>query len=178
MSMTTIEQWLLEGAVRDPQTVTARWTPSSLNLIEGVRIREIDHVPKPNGYLTEMFRTDWRLDGLEVDQIFQVVLNPGAISAWHAHEFTTDRLFINHGLVQIALYDAREQSATRGTVNDFRFGTVRPALVVIPPRVWHGLRNISDRPSSILNMVDRAYDYEDPDHWRVPHDSAEIPFRW
>lgn len=175
---TVIGRWLLEGATKDSQTITARWEPSNLNLIEGVRIREIDHVPKRDGYLTELFRRDWKLDDLDVDQIFQVVLNPAAVSAWHAHEFTTDRLFISHGLVQIALYDAREESPTRGTVNEFRFGTVRPALVVVPPRVWHGLKSSSPRPSSILNIVDRAYDYEDPDHWRIPSDSPEIPFRW
>ncbi|MFP5245777.1 MAG: dTDP-4-dehydrorhamnose 3,5-epimerase family protein, partial [Thermoanaerobaculia bacterium] len=113
-----------------------------------------------------------------VDQVFQVVLFPGAISAWHAHASTIDRLFASNGLVRIVLYDARKDSPTYGKVNDFRFGTVRPALVYIPPRVWHGVMNIGDGPSVLINMPDRAYCYEDPDHWRVPADSPEIPFRF
>jgi dTDP-4-dehydrorhamnose 3,5-epimerase len=28
----------------------------------------------------------------------------------------------------------------------------------------------------VINIVDRAYDYHDPDHWRVPDDSPHIPF--
>lgn len=106
------------------------------------------------------------------------MLHRGAISAWHAHEFTTDRLFVTQGLVRVVLYDAREGSPTRGLLNEFRFGLVRPAIVSVPPRVWHGVQNIADGPSTILNIVDRAYDYDDPDHWRIPHTSTEIPFSW
>jgi dTDP-4-dehydrorhamnose 3,5-epimerase len=55
---------------------------------------------------------------------------------------------------------------------------VRPALVTIPPRVWHAVRNLSSTPSMMLNLTDRAYSYEDPDHWRLPADTDRIPFRF
>jgi len=169
--------WLLDGAVKDRQTVTARWTPSALRLIDGVSVHEVLNVPKSHGYLTEIFRTDWlRGMNVTVDQIFQVVLEPGAISAWHAHERVTDRLFVTRGLIRVVLFDNREDSPTRGLVNELRFGTVRPALIVVPPRVWHGIQNIASTESSVLNIVDSAYAYDDPDHWRVPQDAPQIPF--
>jgi dTDP-4-dehydrorhamnose 3,5-epimerase len=168
------DEWLIEGARKDGQTVTARWTPSSLRLIDGVRIHEVLNVPKSSGFLTEVLRSEW-LENTRIDQVFQVVLEPDAISAWHAHESTTDRLFVSHGLVRIVLYDNRAGSPTHGVVNDFRFGTVRPALVVVPPRVWHGLHNISSGAGIVLNLVDRAYAYEDPDHWRVSHGDPRFP---
>jgi dTDP-4-dehydrorhamnose 3,5-epimerase len=169
-------EWLLQGAQRDQQTITARWTPSDQRLIDGVSVREVLHVPKRNGYLTEVFRREWSGDDALVDQVFQVVLDPGGISAWHAHANTVDRLFVNAGMMRVVLFDAREESPTYGAINEFRFGTIRPALVVIPPRVWHGVQNVAATQSYILNLVDRAYDYESPDHWRVPHDSPAIPF--
>jgi dTDP-4-dehydrorhamnose 3,5-epimerase len=145
-----------------------------MRLIDGVSVHEILNVPKSSGYLTEIFRTEW-LGNRTIDQVFQVVLEPDAISAWHAHATTTDRIFVSYGLVRVVLYDSREDSPTRGVVNDFRFGTVRPALVVVPPRVWHGLHNISSGVGIVLNLVDQAYAYEDPDHWRVPHGDPQIP---
>lgn len=169
--------WLVPEAAKDVQTITARWKPSEQRLIDGVRVKEIANVPKSNGYLTEMFREEWNL-GPRVDQVFQVVLFPGAISAWHAHALTIDRLFASVGLFHIVLYDSREGSPTKGHVNQFRFGTVRAALVLVPPRVWHGVKNIGDAPGVLMNLPDRAYSYEDPDHWRVPPDSPEIPFRF
>jgi dTDP-4-dehydrorhamnose 3,5-epimerase len=81
-------------------------------------------------------------------------------------------------MARIALYDARPDSPTHGVVNEFRFGSLRPALVTVPPRIWHGVQNVGDGVAVVLNLVDRAYDYEDPDHWRVPADSAEIPYRF
>ena len=171
------ESWLLPGATKDAQTLNAQWRVVDQPLIDGVQVKEALNVPKSNGYLTEMYRLDWNLGPL-VDQIFQVVLLPGAISAWHAHATTVDRLFVSHGLMRIVLYDGRADSPTRGVVNDFRFGTVRPATVLVPPRVWHGVMNVVDTPAILMNFPDRAYDYEDPDHWRIPADSAEIPVRF
>lgn len=168
--------WLSGNATKDAQTLTAQWTPAAMRLIDGVSVREVLNVPKHNGYLTELFRREWFADAEPVDQVFQVVLEPGAISAWHAHAQTLDRLFIAYGVARVVLYDARDDSPTRGLVNEFRFGTVRPALINIPPRVWHGVQNPGSAPCVIVNLVDRAYDYEDPDHFRLPVGAAEIPF--
>ena len=138
--------------------------------------KEITNVPKGNGYLTEVYRSEWQLDDRPVDQVFQVALFPGALTAWHAHGVTTDRLMVNDGLLKIVLYDSRKGSPTRGMVNEFRLGTVRPAILVVPPGIWHGVQNISDRTGLLLNLVDVAYDNENPDHWRLPPDSDQVPY--
>jgi dTDP-4-dehydrorhamnose 3,5-epimerase len=63
-------------------------------------------------------------------------------------------------------------------LNEFRLGMMRPGLVVVPPKVWHGVQNLADEPSSLVNLVDQAYRYENPDHWRVPPDSPHVPYRF
>lgn len=176
--MSSEATWLLPGATKDVQSITAAWELSQRQLIEGVVIRHVKHVPKGNGSLVELYRRDWAVDGLPVDQVFQVTLVPGGISAWHAHQFTTDRLFVSHGLVRVVLYDARDGSSTRGVLNEFKLGTLQPALLVVPPKVWHGVQNIASECATVVNLVDRAYEYEDPDHWRVPEDSPDVPFAW
>ena len=109
-------------------------------------------------------------------QVFQVVLEPAAISAWHVHQRATDRLFANHGQLKIVLFDARAGSATERRINVFRCGTGRPMLIVVPPGVWHGVQNVGASPASLLNLPDRAYAYEAPDHWRLPADTAQVPY--
>jgi len=173
-----VSDWRVDGAKKDPQSITADWNRVAMRLIDGVSVHEIANVPKNDGHLTEIFRAEWFGGDVSIAQVFQVMLNPGAISAWHAHEKTLDRLFVSAGVARIVLYDNREDSPTRGEINEFRFGVIRPALVVVPPRVWHGTQNISDERAVILNLVDHAYEYESPDHWRVPYDSAAIPFRF
>jgi dTDP-4-dehydrorhamnose 3,5-epimerase len=166
---------MIDGATKDRQTITSDWAPL-IKPIEGVRVREVKHVPKSNGVLTEVFRADWQLDEGIVQQVFQTTIMAGGLSAWHAHKFTTDRLFVSLGTIRIVLFDDRDGSPSRGWINELRFGSPRPALVVVPPGVWHGVQNIGDTPGLLLNLVDRAYRYEDPDHWRLPPDTPKIPY--
>ncbi len=167
----------LSGMKKDGQSVTADWQLLQ-PLIAGVKLKEVRHVPKESGHLTEIWRKDWALDTGPVEQVFQVLLKPGGVSAWHTHLATIDRLFANHGQVKVVLYDARKNSPTYKKLNVFRIGTARPALVIVPPGVWHGVENISSEPSLLLNLADHAYQYEHPDHWRLPADSSAIPYRF
>lgn len=169
------EHGFIPGARKDDQTIRPDWLPAQ-DTIDGVQVTEVRNVNKGRGVLTEIFRSEWRLDDGVIDQIFEVALGPREISAWHAHSRTRDRLFVSRGAVRIVLYDARTGSPTYGKVNEFRFGEHRPALVGVPPGVWHGVENLRDHVSGILNLVDRAYSYGDPDHWRLPADSPRIPF--
>jgi dTDP-4-dehydrorhamnose 3,5-epimerase len=170
------EKWSLEG-VKDCQLVRPDWSPADPIAIDGVTAKQITSVITDNGYLTEMWRPEWKLDGLGVGQVFQRVVDPGSASGWHAHRLTTDRLFCAIGRLLIALYDGRVESPSHGEVAAFRLGSERPGVVSVPPGVWHGVRNIGTQPVVMLNAVDVAYDYEDPDHYRLPLDTPLIPYR-
>jgi dTDP-4-dehydrorhamnose 3,5-epimerase len=171
----TVSDYVLKGATKDEQGITADWEIIQ-DLIHGVAFREVKNVPKFSGMLTEVFRRDWNLESGSIDQVFQVCLMPGSISEWHMHMNTTDRIFVNQGMIQIVLYDGRKNSATFGYINEFKLGVYRPGLVVIPAGVWHAVQNIVNETSCLLNLVDEAYQYENPDHWRLPINSKEIPY--
>jgi dTDP-4-dehydrorhamnose 3,5-epimerase len=169
---------LTVAGVRDRQLVRSDWTGVDEIGIDGVDVKLIASVLTDNGALTELWRADWMLDPHGVGQVFQRTLNRGALSAWHVHLQTTDRLVCATGQILIALFDAREASPTRGAIATIRMGERRPGIVTIPPGVYHGARNLADGPSTLVNIVDIAYCYESPDHLRAPADSPEIPYRW
>ena len=126
--------------------------------------------------MTEIFRVDWLLDDGIVDQVFQNVLNARQISGWHVHTKTTDRIFVNLGLMKVVLYDARKNSSTFAMINEFMLGDIRPGLLIVPSGVWHAVQNIGQNQSALLNLVNHAYDYESPDHNRLPIDTPHIPY--
>ncbi|MDX1648635.1 MAG: dTDP-4-dehydrorhamnose 3,5-epimerase [Myxococcota bacterium] len=167
--------WSVVGE-RDPQTVGPDWLPAEPCPIHDVAVQEIRGVATGTGTLTEIYREDWKLDDGGVAQVFQRSLDPGAVSAWHAHGLATDRLFAARGRVRLVLYDARMASPSHGTLWERVFGRDRPLLVVVPPGVWHGVQALGHEPSLLVNVVDRAFAYEGPDHWRLPADTAEIPY--
>jgi len=51
-----------------------------------------------------------------------------------------------------------------------------PTFIVLPPGIWHGLQNLGSTDALILNYPTHAYDYADPDHWRLPYDTDQIPY--
>lgn len=168
---------MLPGARKDPQLITSEWHKLQ-ELIDGVSVREVLHVPRDHGVITEVFRPEWDPTGLPVVHVYQSRLYPGALGAWSCHAQNTDRLFVNQGNIKIVLYDGREESKTSGMLNELHAGDARPFLVVIPPGVWHGLQNLGSQEALVLNMPSRAYNYEDPDHYRLPYDTPEIPYKW
>jgi dTDP-4-dehydrorhamnose 3,5-epimerase len=170
--------WKIAGLIKDEQSITSDWNLAGQELIHMVKLREVKHVPKHNGYLTEIYRKDWNLDGEPIGQVFQIKMNPGAISGWHVHETTTDQIFVNYGLIKVVLYDPRQDSPTYKMINEFVVGTVRPMMIVVPPKVFHAVQNVHDGESLLLNIVDVAYNYENPDHWRAPLNHSEIPYRF
>lgn len=168
---------MLPGAKKDSQIITSEWQKLD-ELIEGVSVREVLHVPRQHGVITELYRPDWDPSGEPVIHAYQSRLYPGAIGAWSCHARTIDRLFVNQGNLKVVLFDGREDSTTSRRICELYVGDARPALVVIPIGVWHGLQNLGSSDALVLNFPTRAYDYEDPDHYRLPFDTPEIPYTW
>src|SRR5258706_710699 len=100
---------MLPGARKDSQLVTKDWNKIQEG-IDGVVIREVLHVPRDHGVITEMFRPEWDPTSLPIVHIYQSRLFPEAIGALSCHATTIDRLFVNQGHLKIVLYDGLETS--------------------------------------------------------------------
>jgi dTDP-4-dehydrorhamnose 3,5-epimerase len=167
---------MIQGAVRDKPTATADGSVA-VPLPEGASCRDLKHLVTANGVTTELMRLDWD-PARAVAHLIQVELRPGGVSAWHLHERQTDSVVVVRGTVRLVLYDDREGSPSYHRLSVLNLSHVRPQLVTFPPGIWHGFRNLEPAaPSAWLNGTDQPYTYQDPDQWRVPWDTPEIPYR-
>jgi dTDP-4-dehydrorhamnose 3,5-epimerase len=164
------------SAVKDPPHVTPSFEVKRDDLLDGVRTFEVKNIVTGNGFTTEVFRPDWGVASLPIQHVIHVSLHPGVISAWHQHRIQTDHIFVVSGTLRVVLYDGRDESPTNGGLNVLNVSNVRPTLLVVPPGVWHGVKNIGAGMTSFVNYFDRPYNYEDPDEWRLPRDTPEIPY--
>ncbi|MEP7097234.1 MAG: hypothetical protein ABI748_06175 [Dokdonella sp.] len=150
--------------------------------IAGLVFRPTRPVAHEDGYLTEVAKTAWHEWGDPIVQVHITTTLPDHIRAWGLHQCSTDRLFVVTGLVEIVAFDGRDGSPTRGVVNRFIVSDHNPALIVVPPCVYHGWHNIGTIEAVIINMPTSAYDYETPDALDLPWDSDEahrtIPHRF
>jgi dTDP-4-dehydrorhamnose 3,5-epimerase len=148
-----------------------------LPLIAGVTVKPLKVHADERGYLFEMLRSDEPLFQ-KFGQAYTTAVYPGVIKAWHYHKKQDDHFICVHGMTKVVLYDSREGSPTHGVVNEFFMGERNPILLVIPKMVYHGMKGIADDTALIVNIPTESYDPADPDEYRLPYDSPEIPYDW
>jgi dTDP-4-dehydrorhamnose 3,5-epimerase len=146
-------------------------------MIQDVKTKRLRLIPDERGYLMEMLRNDWP-EFETFGQVYITAVYPGVVKAWHYHKLQTDFFICVSGMGKVVLYDSREDSPTRGEINEFYLGIQNPMLLTIPPGVYHGFKGISPELTLIINVPTRTYDYETPDEYRLdPHDN-NIPYDW
>jgi len=151
-------------------------------LVAGVQFRPTRPVPHEDGHVTEVARTSWEALGDPIVQVHITTTFPGRVRAWGLHPLGTDRLFVVSGLVKLAVFDGRSDSPTFGRHCEFVVSEKNPGLLIVPPRLYHGWKNIGTAEAVIINMPSRMYQYEEPDALDLPWDSEAarriIPYTW
>ena len=151
-------------------------------MIHGVQAKPLKVLSDDRGFLMEMLRKDEPI----FEQFGQVYITGclrGVAKAWHYHREQTDHLVCVAGTALFVLYDGREDSPTWRAVQEFILHSPpsqnpSPLLLKIPPLVVHGFTAMQGEEARIINIPTLTYRYADPDEYRYPWNSPEIPYRW
>lgn len=146
-------------------------------MIDGVKIKKLNIIPDDRGRLMEIMRCDEPLFQ-KFGQVYLTTNYPGVVKAWHYHKKQTDMICCIWGMVKTVLYDAREGSPTRQEIQEIYLGDHNQLLLSIPPGVYHGWKCISPEESLIISIPTEPYSYQEPDEFRLPPDSPDIPYDW
>ncbi len=139
-------------------------------MIKDVKLVKLETHVDDRGYLIEILRASDE-HFTKYGQLY-IVGDPvrGVIRAWHKHEILWDWFFISHGSAKFALRDDRPDSPTYEEMNTFILGERNPALLVVPPGVFHGWMSLED-DTQLISTASEVYNRENPDEVRVPPDS-------
>ena len=148
-----------------------------MSSIDGVLTKRLKVIPDERGRLMEILRADDPIFG-KFGQVYMTTNYPGVVKAWHLHKVQEDMVSCVKGMIKLVLFDAREDSPTRGEVQEFFIGEHNPLLVRVPAGVYHGWKGISLDESVVVNIPTEMYDYDGPDEHRLPWDTSEIPYDW
>ena len=143
-----------------------------LQPIHGLVFLPTTPVAYEDGYLTEIARMDQALIGPPIAQVHLNYTLVGRIRAWGLHKKNMDRLFLVSGQVKFVVFDGRKDSPTYGVVNEIIVGDRSPGLLLIPPNLYHGWKNIGNTNALIINMPTNLYDYENPDAYHLDWNSV------
>jgi dTDP-4-dehydrorhamnose 3,5-epimerase len=146
-------------------------------MIHGVRVKNLRLIPDERGRLMEILRSDDDLF-IRFGQIYMTTAYPGVVKGWHYHKKQIDNFAALKGMIKLVLYDQREDSPTRGEVNEFFIGEHNSQLVQIPALVLHGFKCVGNEEAIVVNCPTELYNYQEPDEFRVDAFSPDVPYNW
>ena len=146
-------------------------------MIEGVRIKKLITHADERGWLFEILRSDEDIFR-KFGQVYLSTVYPGVVKAWHCHEKQFDNFCVVSGMIKLVLADIRENSPTKGEVNEFFIGDENRMLISIPPFVHHGVKGMGSEAAKILNCPTEPFDPAHPDEIRLPYNTDTIAYDW
>ena len=146
-------------------------------MIQGVEIKQLTRHADERGYLMELVRSDDAIFS-KFGQCYVSMNYPGVVRAWHWHKKQDDFFVVVKGMIKVGLFDMREGSPTRGEAGEYYLGDNNNIVLKIPPGVAHGYKTVGTEPSLLVNFPSEIYNREEPDEYRLPWDTDQIPFNW
>jgi dTDP-4-dehydrorhamnose 3,5-epimerase len=162
---------------RDSATVDAKGN-SLAKVPHGVTFRNAVTHFDDRGSVCELYdeRWDWHSAPLVFSYIF--TLRPNRVKGWGMHMHHEDRYIVLRGEMIVVMYDSREDSPTKGLVSQVHLSEWNRRLMNIPIGIWHVNWNPGSTEALVNNFPTRAYDHDNPDKYRLPIDTDQIPFKF
>lgn len=145
-------------------------------MIDGVLVHPLKQIPDERGKIMHMLRND-DPHFEHFGEIYFSVVYPGVVKGWHIHKRMTLNYSCILGTIKLVLYDDREDSATRGQLQELVIGDSNYVLVKIPLGVWNGFKGLGVAPAVVANCSTIPHDPQeikriDPFDPRIPYDWA------
>lgn len=163
------------GAERVPATIRPNQRAQRVD-IEGVLLNQTAVIGDDRGVILELIdlRQDYWKDG--VPYLYMGTCRPGRAKGWGMHEAHTDRYMVLAGEMLLVLFDDRDDSPTRGVVQEFYLTRDGLNQLCIPPGVWHAHLNVGQSDLIFANAPSEPFQHSGPDKWRLPLDTDKIPY--
>ncbi len=144
-------------------------------MIQGVDFHPLKQIPDERGRVMQMLRRDdpWFE---RFGEIYFSVVYPGVVKGWHLHKVMTLNYAVIVGRIKLVLYDEREDSPTRGKLQEIFAGEDNYCLITVPPNVWNGFKGIGVEPAIVANCATEPYDPSEI--VRSDPFSDRIPYAW
>jgi len=144
-------------------------------LIEGVKIISLKKIPDERGAIMHMMRSD-DPHFEKFGEIYFSTVYPGVIKGWHLHKEMTLNYAVIYGMIKLVLYDERENSSTKGKIEEFFIGWENYCLIKIPPMIWNGFKGIGTTMAILANLATIPHSPDEIE--RLDPFNKRIPYNW
>ncbi|MFC1904255.1 dTDP-4-dehydrorhamnose 3,5-epimerase family protein [Chloroflexota bacterium] len=144
-------------------------------MIKGVFVKQLSQITDERGKIMHMLRAD-EPHFEQFGEIYFSVVYPGVVKAWHIHKEMTLNYAVISGMIKLVLYDPREDSQTKGEIQELFIGEDNYALVKIPAGVYNGFKGIGTKPAIVANCATIPHRPDEIE--RLEPFNNDIPYDW
>ncbi|MBT3586377.1 MAG: dTDP-4-dehydrorhamnose 3,5-epimerase family protein [Halobacteriovoraceae bacterium] len=143
--------------------------------IENLIITPLKKIVDERGSLLHMLRAD-SPQFTKFGEVYFSTINPGVIKGWKLHTLMTQNYAVPVGEIKLVIYDVRENSSSKGQIQELSLSLENYQLVTIPPGVWYAFKATSDNSAMIVNCTDLSHDPSESQNLDL--NSEDIPYKW
>ena len=143
--------------------------------IHDIIVTPLRRIPDERGAVFHMLREDSPVFE-RFGEIYFSTVYPGVVKGWHIHKRMTLNYAVPCGMVKLVCFDDRDDSPSRGVVQELHVGELNYVLVTIPPLVWNGFKGEGTGPALVANCATLAHDPDEID--RLDPFENYIPYDW
>lgn len=144
-------------------------------MIDGIKITPKKQILDERGKIMHMLRNN-DPEFSQFGEIYFSVIYPNAIKAWHVHKTMTLNYVVVHGNIKLVLYDLRENSKTKGNLQEIFLGESSYNLVTIPPGIANGFKAVGNLMAIVANCATEPHTTGEIS--RIDPYSDIIPYSW
>ena len=144
-------------------------------MIKGVLVKPLSQIADERGKIMHMLRAD-EPHFEQFGEIYFSVAYPGVVKGWHLHKEMTLNYAVILGMVKLVLYDPREDSPTKGEIQELFIGEDNYVLVKIPPGIYNGFKAIGTKPAIVANCATLPHRPDEIE--RLDPFTSDIPYDW
>ena len=144
-------------------------------MIDGVKITPLRQIFDERGKVMHMLRSDSEIFE-KFGEIYFSCTYPGVVKAWHRHKEMTLNYAVILGEIKFVLFDDRQESKTKGKVQEIFVSPENYNLITVPPRIWNGFKGIGNQTAIVANCSNIPHDPSEIE--RLEASSNEVPYVW
>jgi dTDP-4-dehydrorhamnose 3,5-epimerase len=144
-------------------------------MIKDVNIIPLKKIPDERGKIMHMLRSD-DPHFEKFGEIYFSIAYPGVIKGWHLHKKMTLNYAVIEGMIKLVLHDNRNDSTTKGEIQEIFTGEDNYCLIKVPPGIVNGYKTIGMKSAIVANCATLPHN---PDEMiRFDPFDNDIPYDW
>ena len=144
-------------------------------MIDGVVIKKLAQFHDERGKVMRLLDSSSE-DFAAINEVYFSCIYANAIKGWHRHKMMTLNYASIFGSVKCVLFDDRDNSPTKGVIQEIFLSPENYCLVSVPPKIWNGFKGLGTDMSTVVNCASMIHE-DDEVNKKDPFDN-DIPYDW